>query len=357
MSKTLSSLVSTSGVIIGIGLTLSFMTISYLTPYKTLGSSSTDLPYDLATVEMIIGFITLILTILEIIYLTTPKESTNKRFVLNKNVASIAFFATFAIFEGVITVIRLQNLGIIFPTIEGTCSDKNPFTGCPTTRFEEKHQQEIEYTKPTGGDCQFWFWGEMRRRSTPNACESTNSSICNWYIENYMDWSSPESYGMRYDPLRFNTTTLMNEKPTEPTVNNMEELMKIQAQSVPRVLHNKAQPNLAYCWYWGCNPICNSRRYLTNRVWLILSVTLLVLYFTNFILSLIACTRLKRFNAIRERIKKNDSTNNNKVSNANSANVTTDVENGELMIPDTLKISDMGRRKRQLVSNPSILRF
>lgn len=347
MSKKLSTAVSTSGIIIGIGVTLSIISSFYLTPYKNLGSSTSDLPYDLTLVEMVIGFITLILSILSIIYISTPTESTTNLTGLKKSfcITFIAFFATFSVFEGVITVIRLQNLGLIFPTIERTCSDKNPFTGCPTTRFESKHNQKIEYMKPTGGDCQFWFWGEMRRRSTLNACEGTNSSICNWYIENYMDWSSPESYGMRYDPHLFNTTTINNAKPTEPTLNNMEELMKIQAQAVPKVLHNTKTPNIAYCWYWGCNPVCNSRRYLTNRLWLFISITLLVLYTMNFIICIFMYTRVKE----RASIKKNDTIPND----------TIDVESAKssVTIPEALKFHDMGRRKRQLVSNPSILRF
>jgi len=356
MSQTLPTIVSISGVIVGIGITLSFATSFYLTPYHTLGASTTDLPYDLTIVEMVIGFATLLLSILSMIYLTTPPNPQNDLRGLKKSfsLTFMAFFVTFAIFEGVVTTIRLQNLGLL-GTLERTCSDTNVFTGCPTTRFESIHTQKIEYTKPTGGDCQFWFWGEMRRRSTANACESTNSSICTWYIENYMDWSSPDSYGMRHDPFQFNTTTtLQNANPNEPTMNNMEELMKIQAASVPTVLHYTTPPNLSYCWYWGCNPICNPHRYFTNRFWLLTSITLLFLYTVNFLLCLFMYSRLKKESTRSS--KKTDGNNLTRGTTVNSVELEGGLKKGR---PSTAPppIPPTGRRVRQLVSNPAMLRF
>jgi hypothetical protein len=65
----------------------------------------------------------------------------------------------------------------------------------------------------------------------------------------------------------------------------------------------------------------------------------------NFIICIFMYTRVKE----RASIKKNDTIPND----------TIDVEsaNSSVTIPEALKFHDMGRRKRQLVSNPSILRF
>jgi hypothetical protein len=97
-----------------------------------------------------------------------------------------------------------------------------------------------------------------------------------------MDWSSPGSYGWRDDPKAIKELLEgSGSLTTIDKVHNMAELMVIQANTTSIQAKLTTQPSLAYCWYWGCNSVCNSHRYLINRLWLMVSISLTVLHLVN----------------------------------------------------------------------------
>ena len=152
-----------------------------------------------------------------------------------------------------------------------------------------------------------------------------------------MDWSSPTSYGWRDDPTEVRssgTTDLSTIKKTH----NMAELNRIQSNKTDHILTPfTTQPSIAYCWYWGCNQVCNSHRYLINRMWLVFSVALCVLHLVNVVMA-----------GYLWRLRPSP-TKKQSVSPVPTADV--------LGLSPSFVVPDFGRRRRPLQPNPSVLQF
>ncbi len=100
------------------------------------------------------------------------------------------------------------------------------------------------------------------------------------------------------------------------------------------------QPTLSYCWYWGCSRVCHGERYLINRWWLWSSLTLFTFEFIMVILSALVYRKTPRVNKEDEEDKEDE-----------EEGIDEEDPEEEYFIP--LR----GRRKRQLVQNPSGLMF
>lgn len=344
MSNGLVTAVSYLCTVIGLGFTFAYLATFYLTPYNQLylagesGTDETDLSYTLAIVECVVSGCTFIIGVLAFAAAQNPP----RRVVL----IALMFFGVSGLLEGTFGTIRAFNLGLIGTDIERTCSDTGVFTGCPTTRFESKHKQTILYTSPNGGDCQFWYWDSMKRRGSDNACQgsytdspSTAQTKCSHNIENFMDWSSPTSYGWRDDPTELSLLTSgTGILTTVKKTHNMAELEYIQSNvSNPVNTPFKTQPSIAYCWYWGCNSVCNSHRYLINRLWFMSSIVLCLLHAVNVILAGYVW-RLRP-------------------TLSNKQPVLPVLNTDDVKVSSSFVVPDFGRRRRQLQQNPSVLQF
>lgn len=340
---------------IGLSATFAYLATFYLTPYNQLylsgesGYDETDVSYTMAIVECVLSGCTFIVGVLAFAAAKAPP----RRVVL----VAMMFFIVAVVLEGTIGTIRAWNLGLVGDDMERTCSDTGVFTGCPTTRYESKpvaNPREIVYTSPKGGDCQFWYWDEMKPRWNRNACDEGtaaggfNDAVCDYSIETFMDWSSPHSYGWRDDPVEIqNLLKNSGSLTTIRKVHNMAELMKIKggelmyegAEGMQKLNYTTsirdpmtAQPSLAYCWYWGCNSVCNSHRYLINRFWLSMSIALTAFHLVSTLLSAA-------------------------VWRHNKPKVEMPLAAAAELLSDNFVVPDFGRRKRRLVQNPSILQF
>ena len=353
---------------------VTFYLINYNELYLTgqSGYDETDLPYTYAIVECAVSGCTFLVGVLAF--------SSSGRPTKNAAMIALIFFAVASILEGTFGMLRGWNLGLIGDDMQKTCSDISQSTGCPTTRFEHVHEREITYTTPSGGDCVFWFWGDkpatgaasstsmtrlidiVKTQCTDTACATRTYSNTEMAaapsgqyfgleardIETYMDWSEATSYGWRDDPDEIanigttsanllNLETLMLNKR-----HNMQQLMDFQAKILIDGSENIAvadrlteAPSLAYCWYWGCNAVCHHERYLVNRWWLYSSIVLFVFQIMNVILTSIVWKR----------------TPSTTIKYEGESIDTMDEEEDLEMVPS------LGRRKRQLVQNPSGLMF
>lgn len=371
------SAISVITTIVGLTASAAYTVTFYLLNYNELylagqsGYDDTDLPYTYAIVECVIATMTLFIGVLAF--------STGGRPRKKAVMIALAFFAVSAVISGTFGMLRAWNLGLIGDDMEKTCSDVGQATGCPTTRFEHVHDREIVYKEPAGGDCTFWFWGNKaegssdsmerlfdiaRQRKDPGsgqliyinaetAAEPTGKykSLMQRDIETYMDWSEASSYGWRDDPDALialaeendslevlDLETLMLRK-----VHNMKliydfqsQIVKANPQDIVKADQLTERPALAYCWYWGCSRVCHGDRYLINRWWLCSSLALFVLQFTCVVLTTL--------------VYKKTPSDKDEDEDA-GVDVIVNVED-ELM-PAPLR----GRRKRQLVQNPSGLMF
>ena len=162
---------------------------------------------------------------------------------------------------------------------------------------------------------------------------------CEQDIETYMDWSKHQAYGWRDDPVEINNLLAgSSDITTVPKIHNMAEIMRLQTvynASVAAPL--STQPSIAYCWYWGCNKVCNSLRWSVNRWWFVSSLSLAALHIINLLLSVVV---------YRSKDKQS-------------------FEDGEIAYGYPIKDEEapiisapvIGRRRRTLNKNPSLLRF
>lgn len=306
----------------------------YLTTYNEIhyaenaSYDDSDLPFTLAIVECCWCGATFILGM--IAFTSVPA----KRALL---IAAL-FFGAGVLLEGTIGIVRGTNLGV-FGGDEATCLDTS-MAGCPTTRYEAVND-DIQFVSPSGGDCQFWFWGpDMRARYTgASACNGygENDGACGPLIENYMDWSKASSYAWRDDPSDIMSAT-QGSIATIDKIHNMKYLFQQQATignvSIPAKFAYSKQPSIAGCWYWGCSELCQPQRFRVNRWWLVSSAALFVLHLLLMILAFIAWRRPAD------------------VDDKPKAVPVMDVEQ-----TSALQVPSFGRRKRRLIQNPSGLQF
>ena len=289
-----------------------------------------DLPYTLAIVECCMAGATFVMGTIAF----GEKPSKRVLFIV------ALFFGLGVLLEGVVGIVRATNLGI-FGGEESTCLDTS-LSGCPTTRYEALND-EIQFLSPSGGDCQFWFWGpDMQARYTgAAACNGYGETDggCGPMIETYMDWTRPSSYGWRDDPADVSAAT-EGSIATIDKIHNMKYLFAQQSAignvSIPTGYAYTKQPSIAGCWYWGCSAVCQPHRFRVNRWWLVSSLALFVLYMIAMATAWVAWRR-------EPRGSKGDKLVSTTVLDVESAR--------EFSVPE------MGRRKRRLVQNPTMLQF
>lgn len=322
-------------MLVGLGATAAYALSFYLIPYNELylegksGHDEDDVPYTMAIVECAVSAATFILGVLAF---AGPRPSKS---VLGK---TVVFFAILVAIEGSCGVIRAWNMGLFGDEMTRTCSDTQPFSGCPTSRFEAINH-EIMYTSPSGGECSFWFWGPEMKTRFQFECPQYEP-MCGHDIETYMDWSNRNSYGWREDPTAIaallsdphGTTT------TVKVVNNMEVLMQLQTKYNRTIAPSamlEHQPSLAYCWYWGCNAKCMSLRWSVNHWWLVSSFSLMAVHLINMFLALSLCKAPEKDDV------------------AEATLVDYEKDDEEMLIEAPV----IGRRRRALNKNPAMLRF
>ena len=333
------SILSTACIFFGIGLTFAYGSTFLTTSYNEIylagesGLDETDLPYTLAIIECVISGMTLLVGLLAV---AVPRK-------IDRNVITIAlvYFLVATVTESILLTTRLSSLGM-FGEIAKTCGDPNTATGCPTTRFEAKHDRSILYTSPLGGDCQFFYWDEMRTRYQPGSpCQLTTPSdsattICDSNIQNFMDWSSPKSYGWRDDPRAIENLNEADELTSVDKIHNVAELDVLQTLYNDSISEKfETQPAIAYCYYWGCNSVCNSHRYLVNQQWMFSSIVLLITHVAFAGSAALICRRAESLDDFKPVL----------VQNIPYATATVTVKDPEALYLD---IPDMGRRKRRL---------
>lgn len=335
MDWNLISILSSACIFFGIGLCFAYGSSFWNTSYNEIylsgesGLDEQDLPYTLSIIECVISGLTVVVGLLAV---AVPQK-------IDRNVISIVlvYFLVATVTETVIMTTRLASLGMM-GDIEKTCSDSNTATGCPTTRFEAIHDRSIIYTSPIGGDCHFFYWDDMRTRfEGGNPCQLTTPSdsatvICDHNIETFMDWSSPKSYGWRDDPKAIEALNGGDTLTSIDKIHNVAELDVLQTtynDSISQKFEN--QPAIAYCYYWGCNSVCNEDRYLINRQWLWSSIVLSVTHLIFAMSAGLLCRRAQNIDDFKPI----------PVDNIPYAKVKDD----DALYLD---IPDMGRRKRRL---------
>lgn len=348
----------------GYAVTFYFLDYNQLYLSGQSGYDDTDLPYTYAIVECVASGFTLVIGVLA--FSSTGRPA--KKAVM----VALFFFGAACVLEGTFGMLRAWNLGLIGDDMEKTCSDVGQATGCPTTRFENVHDRDILYSEPAGGDCTFWFWGNravggaqnavaMTRLidiikpnadgqgyANPEMADGTYFGLDPRDVETYMDWSRPSSYGWRDDPNALANIGAENDENLDnlDALNlnkrhNMRQIMTLQDRilladedNIPEADQLSQAPSISYCWYWGCNAVCNRERYLANRLWFAASVSLFVLQLVNTILASVVYRRAGK--------------SHEKLASVEAEPIDDDLE---LLAPKR------GRLKRQLVKNPSGLMF
>ena len=345
------SIVACLCTLIGLGATAAYVVTLYLLPWNQLfvdGKSShdeRDVPYLLAIIECALSAATFIMGVVAF-YFGPPKKCV--AFVV------LLFFVVLSMVEGTIGAVRVWNLGYLGDDMVKTCSDRGRSSGCPTTRFEHSPNHEIVYTEPQGGDCRFWFWGSME---TQNEMKSTQELLAanpdhKYDMEDYMDWSKYQSYGWREDPRQLRRGfTNASAFASGTRIHNMQRLLSLQnfyykGATQPILAKSNLfteQPSIAYCWYWGCSAVCNSLRWTVNQWWLVSSLSLFVLYGINILLT-----------AWIYRNTKDHKDHDDKDAGVDTSTSLLDYSDEESLI---IAAPVIGRRRRTLTGNPSVLRF
>lgn len=304
MITDLSLVISYLCTLIGLGATAAYSVTFYTTTFNEIyyhgnsGYDDIDLPYIYALIECGASACTFVIGLLAFALVKIPTRG--------QSIVAIVFFSFFLIVSGVFGTIRAINLGYIGDEPTGTCSDPD-ITGCPTTRWEAKQGRNIMFTEPHGGQCSFWYWGDMGARYAGNACPgyadtallksvspAVNFGTCLGAIETYMDWTKPSSYGWRDDPKAL--TEAMNDVSDITTIDKVHNMKMLQIlQGAVRMADSNetiskedaftVQPAIAYCWYWGCSEKCQSDRYYINQWWFFSSLALSFIYLLNTIMS------------------------------------------------------------------------
>lgn len=135
---------------------------------------------------------------------------------------------------------------------EGFCLDTTSRKACPVARYN----RTIESDALLGGDCVFWYWGDMQTRETMVAGNADLADI-NLRMLELMDWSRPASYGVY-------------------GAQNLKVYQDDIQAAKPALLGSDAftqntLPDISHCWYWGCHPVCNEERHFINVTMLVAS--------------------------------------------------------------------------------------
>lgn len=176
------------------------------------------------------------------------KKDDNKKD--KKKIALIIFYAAFCLASGVFSYIRLYNLGFFHET--NTCADTQWTTGCPTTRYTEYADKITDIQQ-----CNFNAYGGKNRILTDRLL---------------IDWSLKENYDAN---KRSELLSNVNAALQLPSVDGKCQVGTVNDTIC--IIGAEDLPKIHWCWYWGCDKICNER-YNVNQTWLIMSIINTIVY-------------------------------------------------------------------------------
>jgi hypothetical protein len=187
------------------------------------------------------------------------------------------------------------------PDIHGLTGDY--IKACPTSRHEAQKPSpsgdtwNITQKEPIlASDCVFWFWDNTFTLESAILSSGGNSdggqqvagqtidpakiaTLKNEMIQN-MDWADKHSYG--FFPVESDCSNDLGATDCIPDGRTVFETIEVNAKSttdggadkygvsivkpLPGPDGNKLLPDITFCYYWGCNEICNEFRYRINRL-------------------------------------------------------------------------------------------
>lgn len=195
------------------------------------------------------------------------------------------------------------------PEIHGNTGDY--IKACPTTRHENQKPSEsagfwnISETEPLfRSDCVFWFWdntftlesalistsGQSGTGAGVTIDPSKRESLKNEMLNN-MNWQDRKNYGFdniddqcendlgALDCIADGRTVYQQIEVKARQVNDggADEYGVAIEKQLPGDVGAKQLPDISFCYYWGCNAVCNHYRYRINRVLHYLSMAMALL--------------------------------------------------------------------------------
>lgn len=284
--------------IAGVGLiALSFYAVTYVQYYDDIGSlekkgDNSDGDDILTTADLPLGLL------LQIEILGALILSTSGIFGIlgyrNKSTRSALFImALLSLFCYIGT--GIYRTSILWGESEGNCkyfgdTDVHGTTGdyikaCPTTRHDNTRPSptsgtwNISSSEPLfKSDCVFWFWDNtftLESALIAGTGGAKREALKNEMLEN-MNWADKKNYGyMSVDSPCNNdlgatdciadgrTVYETIETNAEPDTNEYGVSI---VKKLPGPAGNKQIPDITFCYYWGCDEICNEYRYRINRI-------------------------------------------------------------------------------------------
>lgn len=181
----------------------------------------------------------------------------------------VGFYAAF--FAGSLTfaIMRMSSMGLFYhlnlsPNNAETCADIEWQTGCPTTRFNKYKKNKITEKS----ECMFNAYNQ-------DSIETNGTTL--------IDWSMKKNYDAT---KRSELVQRVNQKLNIACVDNKCQLGSCDAND-KCVVSDDDLPKIHWCWYWGCDPVCNER-YTVNQAWLTFSWINAIFYLTIMTLMIIS---------------------------------------------------------------------
>ena len=187
------------------------------------------------------------------------------------------------------------------PDIHGVTGDY--IRACPTTRHKAQKPSpsggtwNITQKEPVlASDCIFWFWDNTFTLESAILSSGGNSnggqqvagvtvdpakiaSLKNEMLQN-MDWADKHNYG--FFPVESDCSNDLGATDCIPDGRTVFETIEVNARStndggadkygisivkeLPGPAGNKQLPDITFCYYWGCDEVCNEFRYRINRL-------------------------------------------------------------------------------------------
>lgn len=186
----------------------------------------------------------------------------------------VFFYASFFAGSAAFSLLRMGTLGMLFSTAQ-TCADTAWDTGCPVTRYNSLSDYKISEKK----QCMFLAYDDKNIE--------TNGSTIDWSLKENYDASKRSQLLDRVN-LNLNIDCV-NNKCSVGTCNDGK-----------CIVSENDLPKIHWCWYWGCDHVCNDR-YVLNRTWLVLSIVNTIIYLTVTIFMIISIGSASRKKSIEEK--------------------------------------------------------
>lgn len=222
-----------------------------------------DTPGVFAIVELCFAFASLV--IYNVTYFVrdrkdyTPLADKVETIVLEDKQTSrvlVGFYGSFFLGSLVFAILRMDGMGILFDlklsaVSQGTCADFDWQSGCPTARFHQYSDTPITDIS----QCVFNAWGGEGK------ILKKGDLTVDWSLkENYDASKRSNLVSVANDALDLRSIGKKCDVGTYNKINNIDRCI-VGEQDLPKI---------HYCWYWGCDKVCNDR-YKLNQTWLTLS--------------------------------------------------------------------------------------